>query len=95
MNTEHFYYKQDLLAIGADSFLFTIILNTNATMMYNAGNNDLTRSRLDYRRKGLPDFPRYLTKITRDLTGCFITVYLNYFKSYFFNDNRYGHPIHF
>ena len=38
MNTEHFYYKQDLLAIG-DWFLLvylTIILNTNATMMYNA-----------------------------------------------------------
>ena len=35
MNTEHFYYKQDLMAIG-DFFLFTIILNTNATMMYNA-----------------------------------------------------------
>ena len=36
MNTEHFYYKQDLLAIGDWFFLFTIILNTNATMMYNA-----------------------------------------------------------
>ena len=37
MNTEHFYYKQDLLAIGVtDFFLFTIILNANATMMYNA-----------------------------------------------------------
>ena len=32
----NFYYKQDLLAIGDDFFLFTIILNTNATMMYNA-----------------------------------------------------------
>ena len=36
MNTEHFYYKQDLLAMVTDFFLFTIILNTNATMMYNA-----------------------------------------------------------
>ena len=32
----NFYYKQNLLAIGDDFFLFTIILNTNATMMYNA-----------------------------------------------------------
>ena len=37
MNTEHFYYKQDLLAIG-NWFLLVYYYPkyTNATMMYNA-----------------------------------------------------------